>query len=923
MTERTETMNQKTIGRKTMDELPRMKMTVLAASITLALAPQAYADSGTGQDTSIGSALNTRPINILTHGSQTDEDAVGAGYEIVAHTPTGQKYEMPKVPRAATETHSGWQYLGHIEAGLLGISGKQGAQGFMRYKDVDDGFYLNSFGLAAEKPADASYFELSGGSVAKDDQFYSAQFGRYNDWKVRAFYNETRHVFSTTFRSLHSGVGSGFLTLSPQANAAGLAPGGVIAGVSAYTIAGTQALAATALQNTPDREIGLVREKGGIRFDKSLDERWKVFASYSNEKRVGARPFAALAQATGGGAQSTELAEPINYNTHDFLGGINYADSLNAFNLSLAASLFRNNTSSLTYQNPWATAAAGGVTAANGGFALNTIDLYPDNDFYNIKGEYARMFPDFYRGRFTAVVSLSSSRQNDKLMPYTNNPNAGTVIAAVTPTTWNTSASLSKDSADAKINSTLVDLGLALSPTNDLNLKGRLRYYETRNHTEFLNCNPNATYSGAISTLTYKGCTGVWGRIAGDGTGLAILDPNAATLAPGGNQGYLSEPWDREELLYSLTADYRLGNKTSINGAYEREAIKRRNREVAKTTEDKLKFGYVNRGIMEDMGTLRLSYEHALRRGTTYDANPYDASLGGAIFAANGLAPSAGSNLATGWVGNRNTWGRKFDLADRDSGTLNVRYNHIFRPDLDGGVSLQVKRQDYPDSRYGRVGKEKQDSINFDLNYQASGATNVYGFYSYQNASQKQRGTAANNAGGGLVACTGANGYSLALLGTGLAGDPLLCANPALGAASQWNPANNWEVEHRDKNHTAGFGFVHNFGKLVVDMNYVYSEGKTKISYRGIGTSAALAANGNGAFPDMKVSSNLLQANLLYPVSKEITARLLYTYEIGKIDDWHYAGDLQGNLGVTSIIVDGGPQRYKTHLLGLMFNVNF
>ena len=49
-------------------------------------------------------------------------------------------------------------------------------------------------------------------------------------------------------------------------------------------------------------------------------------------------------------------------------------------------------------------------------FTQGRFDLAPNNEHYNVKGEYARALPDFYRGNFTATVALGSMRQNDNLI---------------------------------------------------------------------------------------------------------------------------------------------------------------------------------------------------------------------------------------------------------------------------------------------------------------------------------------------------------------------------------------------------------------------------------------------------------------------------------------------------------------------------
>ena len=56
--------------------------------------------------------------------------------------------------------------------------------------------------------------------MARTDQYYGFDVGRYNTWRVRGSFSETPHVFTSTYRSLWDGVDSGVLTLT------GLRPGG-------------------------------------------------------------------------------------------------------------------------------------------------------------------------------------------------------------------------------------------------------------------------------------------------------------------------------------------------------------------------------------------------------------------------------------------------------------------------------------------------------------------------------------------------------------------------------------------------------------------------------------------------------------------------------------------------------------------------
>jgi len=367
-----------------MNTRPRRK--ILACYISLACAAmamqQAHADSAYGVDTIIGNALNTGCA-----GGQRDPEATPS-----KHTPTGQLYG---VPYARDEAVAGTT-SGSIEIGILSNGADEKAALFRKYKDPKGGLYLNSFGMETESD-NARFLTLTGGGVGNDDQFYSLSMGRYNDWKVKAFYNETPHVFTSTYRNLWSGTGTGNLTLNPPLVAGPVAPA---------TAATTDIAIGNAALATPYSELSILRKKGGVRADMNLQDNWKVFASYSNEKRQGARPFG-LVSGGGGGTGGVEIPESIDYNTHDFLAGIQFSDPLNSANLQASASLFRNNIDTMRVQNPMFLAAVPATGLVSDPLAV--FDLYPNNDYYNVKGEYARELPDMMKGRFTGVVSLSRS----------------------------------------------------------------------------------------------------------------------------------------------------------------------------------------------------------------------------------------------------------------------------------------------------------------------------------------------------------------------------------------------------------------------------------------------------------------------------------------------------------------------------------
>ena len=131
-----------------------------------------------------------------------------------------------------------------------------------------------------------------------------------------------------------------------------------------------------------------------------------AYASYSLEQREGARPFS-----MNENNFSVEVPEPIDYKTDDFLAGLSFNGERTQINLRTSASIFRNDIQTLVVQYPLMQSAG-----PQGVVQRATFALAPSNEAYNIKGDIARDLPDFLKSKFTASVSYTTNRQNEKLL---------------------------------------------------------------------------------------------------------------------------------------------------------------------------------------------------------------------------------------------------------------------------------------------------------------------------------------------------------------------------------------------------------------------------------------------------------------------------------------------------------------------------
>ena len=917
---------------------PRPRASTLLASLALA----AFAEPAQADPvfyTTLGNALNPAPINPSTGGRWMDEEGLGTRIP-AARTPTGLLYNIPLDPGAEPEVKKPdgeWNTTGFMEWGGIYIGGNDRNAGFRNYKDLKTGPYLDNFGVLAEKRDGARFFEAAGGGVGMHDQFYSLQFGRYNDWRVTTFYNETPQVFTTTYRSLWNGVGSGNLTLAT------LTPGGTT------SAAATQTNIQNALAATDNSQLEVVRKKAGVRYEAYLSNTWTFFASLTDEKKKGAQPFGNV-YGGGGGGGNIEIPQSIDYDTLDFFAGVSFSDATSSFNLRASASLFRNDIDTMSVQNPLFITLNGTSGLAPTTFTQARFDLPPDNQAYNVKAEYARALPDLYRGNFTATVALGSMRQNDKLIAPTEFPlTGGTVTAggASLANMWNTPAALSRQTAEARIDTRLVDLGLSMRPANGLDVRGKVRYYETGNSMQYQSCNP---------------LTGQWGRLLNDGSGLSLATANTAAganptgtsanaynavncnldaaralnLVPSaGNIPIRSVPYDYKQLTTSVSADYRLGKAQSVNAAIEQESFRREFRERDRTWEDKIKLGFVDRGTLD--GMIRISYEYGRRSGSDYNSNPYEPFMSASL----GPTPTANNVGMSTWLHTIEQY-RSFDLADRSQNILNGRVNYSFLPTLDGAMTLQLKDADFP-SPYGRTGHQASNSLTFDLSYQAGSTAVVYGFATYQAGKMQQRGVQSNSCilghtyyfySNGQVqdVVTGAAapptpaGTSLVTTQNIAAGNWSDICSVASATSPQFPESRAWDVASKDRNSVLGVGFKYDLGKAKLEGDFSRTLGRTQIGYTynpaALGMSALQTALAGSGFTDLTFAQTVFNASVLVPLKKDLSLRVLVRYETGRIRDWHYDGVAANPMPATNAAyLDAGPQDYRNTLVGILFQV--
>ena len=805
-----------------------------------------------------------QPVSGSSHGNQlnpanqppglTTNTAAFNIFQENLRTPSGILYgDVMKWPELKPLGETSWKYSLSLEAGYLGATGDTGSAAFREYGDWSEGLILNRFRSIAENEETAQYIKVHGGGVGRDDQYLEFATGKYGNYDISIAYDSTPHLFTTNAHVLWQGIGTNNLTL----------PNNLTPGLN------TTAEILNAFQSINPSTLALERDKLSVSFNVDSLKQLKLFADGSIEWREGTRPFGgAFTYPTLG--QVAETVEPVDYLTHTINLGFSYSGSTYQANLSYAGSFFRNNNKTLIWDNPglfFTTPPANVIlTPEQGQFALA-----PDNNSHNIRGDLATTLP-FWNSRLTVSASYNVSSQNDSLVPPTINTGLiGNPGRTINLDQWNTLNALSSRTADAEIESLDLHSKVTMRPITKLNLIGELRYRDQDNKTDYTAFNP---------------LTGEYGYLALDG-GLGGPFPSLSTIfdptRPGDRVRFRSIPFDKDTLLVSAGANYRLSNKTKIFTSYEREEMHYSHREVDEVVDNRYKLQLSHRKI--GLGTLRFSYEFSDRNTDDYNFNPYEPFYTSSL-------PNFISRFTDGNEPHTLSALRKYDLAEKDTHSISLKFNAIIRDNMDIMVTGSYVDEDY-DADFG-LNYTESVTANIEWNYQFALNGSLYAYYSFQ--SDERRLTNINDAGP-------------------------RAADPDPGGPVY--PLDNlWSEKISEKNHSIGSGLNISLGEITINLDYSYlhSDGKFNYSFASpaaILGSPALQEVADG-FPDQTFTYHLFEGNAKWQVRENINLNFLYRYERENLDDFHYNGLTEPVVG-NDIYLLTIPENYKTHIF--MFTV--
>ena len=835
-----------------------LRLATLAIALSFAAAAQAQ-DSGLGTDLQFGNVLDINGMGSFG----CEKDGMSWLHAGSRRTPTGFLYPCAvDWPELKPSSGGEWGYEGSVGLGYLSVSGDENATQWRRFNDLESGVLFDGR-LRMQRAVDGSYFEFRASRINEHNQYYRAVFGRAGKYRVQAFARSTPNVTSGNARSIWDGVGSQHLTLT----------GGLTAGTS------TSADVAAVSAAQPERILRVVRDKQGVGINYLINHRWTAYFNASHEKREGARPFGGPFffnypfPANGG---IYEIPRPIDDSTVNVNGGARFVGNLWRMDFSYSGSFFRNSFNGFDYEVPFGlwSVVPGLVPPAR---TMGEFSYEPDNTSHQLRATLTRKLP--WNGQFTVNTSLGTTRQDENLLAPMNcqgqfgipMPVPGFLFDCAD---WNTTAALSRPSADLAINTQRLDARAVFQPSTALTVRTHAKY-----HRE--------DYSGTY--FAYNPLTGQWGYVAENGSQGSVVPGESGiwdpVLSPDVVTRVRNLPLDKETREFSMGADWRPDNRNTFGATYTHTAIKRANREVATTRDDSLGLSWSNRAL--EWLTFRANYTYLDRGGSNYYYDPYEftfsTDLPGFQEPAGGVSAHTVAAL------------RKYDVASRTQHKLDLMATFVLPRDMTLYASARADRNDYD----AEIGRQKYDTLGASLQWewQPSSATTTSAWY----------------------------GYDRSKLGFANVNDAAPGPNPDLGGPT-YPEANRWWMDDTQRNHYAGANLKQAIGRTMLDAawNWTDSRGITRYRFNGPGAlvSPAMAATAAGRFPPMIYRSNALSLGLTIPLNPRVRMRLFDTYERGRMSDWHYLGFEDSQVFDHRVYLDGGPGDYNVNMVGVTVEVS-
>jgi MtrB/PioB family decaheme-associated outer membrane protein len=277
---------------------------------------------------------------------------------------------------------------GTVDVGAGSVSDKSAEFGQYNGLDKKGGFFIGD-GSVRSRGADGSYWNMNASNLGLDTRSVDAEGGKQGSYKFLFQYDETPHRIANGVQTPFIGAGGASLSLP--------------AGFAAAT---TGAMPLAGQMNSVD--LGSLRKQVGVGASWIPASNWETAFKVRHETREGNKLTSASFF-----VNSTQLVEPTDYVTDQVDASASYATKKFQLKFAYYGSKFQNHNDSLTWANPYGTAAFLGTFpgAANGQLALP-----PDNQFHQVSATAGYQFSD--KTRLSGDIAYGRMTQNDNFLPY-------------------------------------------------------------------------------------------------------------------------------------------------------------------------------------------------------------------------------------------------------------------------------------------------------------------------------------------------------------------------------------------------------------------------------------------------------------------------------------------------------------------------
>jgi hypothetical protein len=723
---------------------------------------------------------------------------------------------------------------------------------FNEYRDVDDGLYLFALRLLGYSNASGLFLESVGSNLGRDDQYFALRTGQYNSWSAAVEVDSLPHRISNNAFSPYSYAGNGLYTV----------PG--VVGILTSTADNVNFRAADMLEN--DRRIAAyldqnLRPLPQIGTD---NDRLGLFLSYAPVASVDARLSAVRETRQGDKitygplgdrpprTMNVELTEPIDYNETTLQFDFGYAHRLFDMQFELFAPRFSNRIDTMQWQSMYFGRDSDGALDYNNDIilagdaivrrAVSTVGqraLPPDSNMTNATLAFG--FDTAMNGRFTATAAVGRMRQDMTLLPYS--------YSSLT-TNWNQTSKLPRLTADAAMDTLLLDLQYVFLPMRGLRVRPFFRSYDLQNDTPSdnwwyvtqdasNNTSGGATYKNKRTNLAYDFSR----RNAGvEATWQARRLNLGATVEQESVDRDFREA-NTDELILRASASYRPVRWISLRGRYT--------------------FGDRDAGTYNDTVT-RQTYWYAPGDVGADQDNP-------------------------GFTFTNHPDMRRYDVTDRRRNEFDVSANFTPLATFGFGVTYSGRDHDFdsdvrpvqplagttfaaapgvtPGIQLGLLNQETS-RLAFDANWTPSERFGANAFVSFDTIDVFQRNMAYNE-------------------NARISAQPPQLASPG----QAWTDARSiWSSDTRDETRSFGVGVNYAFipERLTLTADYVLSDGSVRIAYDGYGSTQPLTTTYYAWRSPEDVENVLHTANLglEYQLPRGFMIGFRYLYEDFETKDW-------------------------------------